>query len=415
MEKNKRIHYGWIILILAVTTVCGALGLARFGYTMILPSMKTGLSLNDAAAGDLATGNLAGYLVLALACGILSTRFSPRLIITFFMGLISVSMIITGLAPDFFTALAGRILAGMGGGGTNIPVMGLVIGWFAVSRRGLAAGITVSGSSFGLLLTGLVIPVILEAGGEQGWRYSWFFLAVVTMLIAVMCALFLRNSPAEMGLRTCGDTSGLPVPPKGVQPSLAESFRLVYKKFEVWHLALIYTLFGFSYIIYVTFFVRYLNWEAGFTIEGAGRLWSTVGAVSIASGFIWGTFSDRAGRRYGLAAVFMLQFLCYLVFGIWKSDPGYYLSALLFSLTAWSIPAIMAAAAGDVLGAALAPAGLGFLTLFFGIGQVFGPFVAGRIADSQGSYTMAFVVAAAASFAGGLLSLMLRIRKPVHH
>jgi len=161
MEKNKRIHYGWIILILAVTTVCGALGLARFGYTMILPSMKTGLSLNDAAAGDLATGNLAGYLVLALACGILSTRFSPRLIITFFMGLISVSMIITGLAPDFFTALAGRILAGMGGGGTNIPVMGLVIGWFAVSRRGLAAGITVSGSSFGLLLTGLVIPVIL--------------------------------------------------------------------------------------------------------------------------------------------------------------------------------------------------------------------------------------------------------------
>lgn len=411
MNNGRRIHYGWIILMLAIATVCGGLGLARFGYTMILPSMKTGLSLTEAGAGDLATGNLTGYLVLALACGFLSTRFSPRVIITFFMGLVSLSMLITGLAPGFGTAFIGRVLAGMGGGGTNIPVIGLVITWFAVSRRGLATGIAVSGSSFGLLLTGLVIPVILKSGGADGWRHAWFFLAAVTLVIALLCALFLRNSPAEAGLPPCGDSKVLPVTSRSAQPSLAESFKLVYRTFEVWHLALIYTLFGFSYIIYVTFFVRYLNWEAGFSIESAGRLWSTVGAVSIASGFIWGAFSDRAGRKYGLAAVFMLQFLCYLVFGVWKAMPGYYISAVLFSLTAWSIPAIMAAAAGDVLGAKLAPAALGFLTLFFGIGQVFGPFVAGRIADSQGSYTFAFVIASMASFAGGLLSLLLKVRK----
>lgn len=414
MTDRQRIHYGWIILVLAVATVCGGLGLARFGYTMILPAMKSGLGLNDAAAGDLATGNLTGYLVLALACGFLSTRFSPRIIITFFMALVSASMLITGLAPGFGVAMIGRVLAGMGGGGTNIPVMGLVIAWFAVSKRGLATGITVSGSSFGLLLTGLAIPAILRAGGPAGWRYAWFFLAAVTMVIAMLCALVLRNSPHEMGLPPCGDNSGMPLHSRSRQLSLFESFRLVYKTFEVWHLAFIYTLFGFSYIIYVTFFVRYLNWEAGFSIESAGRLWSVVGAVSIASGFIWGTFSDRAGRRYGLAAVFMLQFLCYLVFGTWKAAPGYYISAVLFSLTAWSIPAIMAAAAGDVLGAKLAPAALGFLTLFFGIGQVFGPFVAGRIADSYHSYTPAFIIAAFASLAGGLLSLLLRIRKPVH-
>jgi len=415
MKTDRRLHYGWIILVLAVATVCGGLGLARFGYTMILPSMKTGLGLNDAGAGDLATGNLTGYLVLALTCGFLSTRFSPRLIITFFMSLVSVSMLITGLAPGFGAALTGRVLAGMGGGGTNIPVMGVVISWFAIQKRGLATGITVSGSSFGLLITGLAIPAILRWGGADGWRYSWFFLAAVTLVIALLCGFFLRNTPADMGLMPCGDTSSLPLPPKSAQPSILESFSMVYKSFQVWHLALIYTLFGFSYIIYVTFFVRYLNWEGGFSIESAGRLWSVVGAVSVASGFIWGTFSDRAGRRYGLAVVFILQFACYLVFGLWKAAPGYYLSALIFSLTAWSIPAIMAAAVGDVLGAGLAPAALGFVTMFFGIGQVFGPFVAGRIADSQGSFTFAFVIAAFASLAGGMLSLLLRIRRPIHH
>ena len=56
------------------------------------------------------------------------------------------------------------------------------------------------------------------------------------------------------------------------------------------------------------------------------------------------------------------------------------ISAILFGLSAWSIPAIMAAACGDALGPRLAPAALGFITLFFGIGQALGPAVAGAIA-----------------------------------
>ncbi len=415
MNRERRIHYGWIILILGITTVTGALGLARFGYTMILPAMKTGLALTDSQAGDLAMGNMTGYLVLALAAGFLSTHFSPRVIISSFMVLISVSMLVTGMAPGYTTAFIARTLTGMGSGGTNVPVIGLVISWFAVSKRGFATGIAVSGSSFGLIITGLSIPAILNCGGADGWRYSWFFLSGLTFLIAILCAFLLRNSPRDMNLVPLGDSAVYKEQARPAPVSLLKSWQLIYGNSGVWHLALIYTLFGFSYIIYVTFFVRYLNWEAGYTVQDAGRLWSAVGALSVASGFIWGTFSDRAGRKYGLAAVFMLQFACYLVFGLWKSEPGYYLSAMLFALTAWSIPAIMAAAAGDVLGARLAPAALGFLTLFFGIGQVFGPFVAGRIADSYHSYTRAFVIAAFASLAGGLLSLLLRIKKPVQH
>jgi len=411
MDRERGINYGWIILALGVTTVTGALGFARFGYTMILPAMKTGLALTDSQAGDLATGNLAGYLVLALAAGFLSTHFSPRIIISGFMALISVSMLLTGLAPDFITAFIGRILAGMGSGGSNVPVVGLILSWFAASKRGFATGIVVSGSSFGMLITGLAIPVILNSAGTDGWRYSWYFLSGLTLLIAFLCAFFLRNTPAEIGSAPVGGTFSHAEP---AAVSLIKSWNLICRSFEVWHLALIYTLFGFSYIIYATFFVRYLNWEAGFSVEKAGRLWSLAGAVSIASGFIWGTFSDKAGRKYGLVSVFILQFLCYLIFGVWKDIPGYYLSAMLFSLTAWSIPAIMAASAGDILGAKLAPAAIGFLTLFFGIGQMFGPFIAGRIADASGSYTLAFVIAAFASLAGGLLSLLLRVKKPLH-
>ncbi len=405
-RKSRGLHYGWIIAVMSVVTVIGALGFARFGYTMILPSMKEGLGLSDAQAGYLATGNFFGYLTLALTCGFLASRFGPRIIITIFMFVISVSMVFTGLAPSFPVALVGRTLTGFGSGGTNVPVMGLVPAWFAAKRRGLATGMAVSGSSFGMLITGYLIPAILNRHGAEGWRYSWFYLAAFTFVIAVLCFLLLRNRPAEKGL--------IPIAAEDEEANSGEAkasslqWGLVIKSAPVWHLALIYVLFGFSYIIYATFFARYLTWEAGFTIEAAGALWSAVGALSIISGFIWGSVSDVVGRKYGLAMVYFLQFLCFTIFGLWKAMPGYYLSALLFALTAWSIPAIMAAAAGDLLGPRLAPAALGFVTFFFGIGQMLGPTLAGPIADSTGSYTLAFVIAGAAALVGAVASLFLR-------
>ncbi len=92
-RASRGLHYGWIIAVMSVVTVIGALGFARFGYTMILPSMKEGLRLSDAQAGDLATGNMIGYLALAITCGFLASRFGPRIIISIFM------LVISGSSP----------------------------------------------------------------------------------------------------------------------------------------------------------------------------------------------------------------------------------------------------------------------------------------------------------------------------
>ena len=403
-QRLQRLHYGWVILCMSVVTVLGCLGFARFGYTMILPHMKEGLGLTKTQAGNLATGNFVGYLILAIVGGFLAARYGPRVVISLSMLLIGVTMFLTGLAPSFQMALVWRALTGVGSGGSNVPVMGLVSAWFGTRRRGLASGIAVGGSSVGLAITGPLIPRIIDAYGTDGWRYSWYYLGAMTVIIAILCFVLLRDRPEEKGLAAIGlDES----PPSSQDRASSLQWGLVYKSGAVWHLALIYIMFGFSYIIYATFFADYLTGEAGFAKEAAGWLWSLAGLVSFVSGFIWGTVSDVIGRKYGLALVYFLQGLCFIIFGLWKATPGYYLSALLFALTAWSIPAIMAATSGDYLGPRLAPAALGFVTVFFGIGQAIGPTVAGYIGDVTGSYTLAFIIAGLAAFmgAGGALSL----------
>jgi len=68
----------------------------------------------------------------------------------------------------------------------------------------------------------------------------------------------------------------------------------------------------------------------------------------------------------------------------------------------------MAAMCGDLVGPRLSPAGLGFVTLFFGIGQALAPGTAGAIADAAGSLAPAMLLAAGVALLGAVGTLLLR-------
>jgi predicted MFS family arabinose efflux permease len=201
-----------------------------------------------------------------------------------------------------------------------------------------------------------------------------------------------------------------PVSPAPADEKKAAPFQWtgIIKMGSVWYLGLVYFFYGLSYIIYMVFFAAYLVKEMGFTQEAAGGLWALVGGLSIFCGVIWGGISDKLGRSRGAALAYLVLGAAYIIYALVKVPFGLYLSAVVFGLTAWSIPTIMAAAAGDFVGPRLAPAGLGFITLFFGVGQALGPALGGYLADATQSFTVPFLVAGAISLAGMVLSLYLK-------
>jgi len=187
----------------------------------------------------------------------------------------------------------------------------------------------------------------------------------------------------------------------------------VYRSKVVWHVGLIYVAFGFSYIIYITFFTKYLIAQGGYSPTAAGKLFMHMGWLSLLCGLLWGWVSDLIGRKGALIIVYLIHAAAFALFALWPAPVGFTLSAVLFGLTAWSIPAIMAALCGDLLGPHLAPAGLGFITLFFGIGQAIGPCAAGALADATGSLAPALLLATAAALLGALGASCLHPAGPV--
>lgn len=385
--------------------VFGALGLARFGYTAVLPAMQVGLGMDNTQAGALATANLIGYLLLSIIGGALATRLGPRQVISVALVLVGVGMIMTGLAKSFPQAAFWRGVTGVGSGASNVPVMGLLSAWAVTRRRGLVTGIAVAGSSVALILVGPFAPDILAAFGENGWRMCWFVFGGVAILLAGGAWLILRNHPADMGVAALGaDGTEPPAPP----PAAKVQWGRVYRAPAVWHLGLVYVAFGFSYIIYMTFFVKRLVAEGGYTAAAAGDLFMIMGWFSLLCGVVWGAVSDVIGRKGALVIVYLIQATAFALFALWPTRAGFMVSAILFGITAWSIPAIMAATCGDILGPRLAPAALGFITLFFGIGQAVGPSVAGAMADATHSFVSAFLLAAGVALLGAVASAFLR-------
>lgn len=401
---KQSFHYGWLIVFAGILTLFSCLGLARFAFGMLLPGMRAGLDLAYDQMGYLGTGNFVGYLFSVALTPTLLKLLRPR--ITIVSGLLIIALSLAGMSQSgaFHQLLILYALTGIGTGLANISTMVLIAYWFRREKRGRAAGLMVLGNGIGIIFAGLCVPIFNRLYGVDGWRFSWLLLAIITLVVAVVVGLIVRNDPEIMGLEPLGK----------LVPWLESDFSAkngVKLGRTLLSLGLLYLAFGATYMIYGTFIVTSMVEEYGFSEAAAGQFWSWVGFFSLFSGIIFGSLSDRIGRKAGLMVVFSVQTVAYLLAGSGFGTKALLLSIVLYGIAAWAIPAIMTAAVGDYLGVAKAAAGFSLITFFFAGGQVVGPAVAGLIANHFGSFSPAFFFSATITTAAVLFAVTLpRVR-----
>lgn len=399
LDRRIRIHYAWVIAFTGCLVLALATGFGYMAYSIILPSMRSGLSLTYAQMGLIATAEGVGNTCAALLGGAIAVRFGFRRTIFVSLFVMGVSIFLTGIVDSFAAALLARFVTGIGQGAAIVPVLALTAAWFARRKRGLAAGIVATGLGVGTSLGSIVLPVVIKDFGRDGWRYAWFLLGVIICAVSFVCYAFIRDDPAEKGLEMyggaeAGDTSAV--------VTLRAAYRKILTNERMRRLGFTYFTFGFSCIIYVTFLVAYLTNEAGLAAQPAASVFALLGLANLASGVLWGSLSDQVGRGYGLAIAYGALALSCLILVYWQNIAGYCVSAILFGLTMASLPSIGTAAIGDSVGGRLAPAALGGVTLLLGIGQAIGPAVAGWLRDSTGTFVGAFLMAAAVLLLGAV-------------
>lgn len=397
--STPSLHYGWHIVWAGTLCVFASLGLGRFALGMLLPAMGASLQLSYAQMGLVGTMNFVGYLVAVFFCGALTSRLGHRRLISLALLVIGLSTAAISRATSLWLITLLYSLTGFCSGAANVPMMALISAWFSSHKRGRALGFVVIGSGFAILLAGKLVP-LLNASGPEGWRRSWAAISVVVLAISLVCWAVLRNRPQEKGLCPYGQA----VFEGHAAPHLSGSISVG----ELAHLGAIYFLFGITYVVYVTFLVTTMIEEWGMSEAEAGSYWAWVGFLSLFSGPVFGSLSDRIGRKTTLAIVFSIQSVSYLLIAAHPPVIFLSLSIACFGLVVWSIPSIMAALVGDYAGPDKVARVFGRITFIFALGQIAGPAGAGILAEQTKSFSSSFLLAGGLALLAAILSAALK-------
>jgi len=389
-------NYYRVILATSFVLLLTSMGFGRYAYPMLLPSMQEGLGVTYGPMGVLGTVNLIGYMVFSLLGGMLAVRYGSKLVITGSMLLVGAAMVGLGLVSAYWVAFVLMVLAGVGTAGVFTPAAGLGRIWSPPGRGGFAMGMLSTGVTAGMVIAAFVIPLVLTSQGQEGWRLSWTYLGIATLLVTTLGVITLKEKPHSAS------------PTGRVGVASAQAWGQVFRSPTIAGLSLTYFLFGF-YQIYATFFVAYLRRSLNLPTELVGNIWLYWAVLAFVFMMFWGWLSDRIGRKEAMAPCLMVLLVSVLMPIVWQDIPLLYLSAMIYGATFAGPMTIILAAAGDAVPTSMAAAALGLVTAAFGLGQAVSPAIAGFLTDLTGSFYPGFALSAAVM----ALSLIVFVRLPL--
>lgn len=354
-----------------------SLGLARFAYSLVLPSMRDDLGWSNAQAGTMNTVNAAGYLVGAIASALAYKRYGVRA--GFIAGMALATLAVSGaaLTSSYGAQLALRLVTGVASALTFIGGGALTaqLGRRDPERGGALLAVYVAGAGIGVVLSGLVVQPILATGGGA-WRGAWLALGALCLLATLLVVPTLRRV-AEPGRAAPGEWS----------------WRLLTRSPRLAVPAVAYLLFGAGYIAYVTFVVAYLH-DHGTSALGITVFWSTFGLAVLAGVPLWGRLLDRLSAGRCLALMNLVLVVGALVPLLGGSPAAGLASAVLFGSAFMNVPAGMVHIARTRLPEPAWTGAIASFTVAFALGQVGGPALAGVLSDRAGGTGAGLALAA---------------------
>jgi len=389
--------YAGVILLLGVLVNLGT-GFATITHSLTIPSMRDDLAITYTQAGLLITVAGAVRMGASMAAGTLAPRYGSRYMIGVGTVVTGAAMILLGYSPDFFAALGATALMGLAGGAASTPMMGLVAPWFALQNRGLAAGLVAAGGSIAIVAAGLIVPWLIGQNSADGWRHTWYIFGAAVIVIGVVSLVFLRDRP-----RDPTSVAGQ-VPARAIRSAWPLT---VFKNPSVWLLTYLGFCSGAASGVFNTFFGAYLIEDNGISLESAGQLLLLVGVLSIGSGIIWGSISDRLGRGGAFGVSFLILAISFGLYWLTPVMAALIVASALLGLTMRAAFTLCAAAAGDHVPVHFATTAFALISVGAGLGSTLSPMISGVIADTVG-ISWVFALGLGASLFGVAGSALLR-------
>ncbi|MGA7677850.1 MAG: MFS transporter [Dehalococcoidia bacterium] len=402
-RAKPRLFYGYIVVVAAFFIMVLMWGtLSTFG--IFFKPMLTELGWTRA----ITSGAFAVFWIiqglLSIAVGRVNDRLGPRIVITVcgsILGLGYLLMSQTNALWQLYLFYGVIIAAGMSG--SFVPIASTVARWF-VKRRGTMTGIVVAGSGIG----GLIAPPLANwLISIYDWRVSYIILGSIALVVVILFAQLLRRDPAQVGLMPYGGSKEemeLKGSTKAFSLKEAASVR------QFWLVLSMYLCLGFSMYTILVHIAPHAT-DLGFSATTAANILAAAGGGGVIGRLVLGRAADRIGNRQ----VFIIGFVLTAAALFWLIPATetwtLYLFAAVFGFATGGCVMSESPLVAELFGLRSHGLILGFTSFGYCIGAAAGPFLTGYIFDVTSSYNVAFLLCAAVSVVGLILSAILRPTK----
>ena len=401
------LFYGWVVLGVSFLTMASVYTL-RYSFSFFFVALLEDFpSWGRAATASILSVNVLVYGLALPVVGSLVDRLGPRRVMSLGVVLVGLGAVLLSRAQELwqFYLLFGLVMA-LGICLTGwVPNTTVLSRWF-VRRRGLALGVASAGVGTTYVLASFTQVLI----SSLGWRQAYLVLGlVVALFLLPIIALFHRGRPQEMGLSADGQEDPSEADLQQGGTTLAQALR--DRRFWLLFLASFF-LWGIGMTLVLIHQIAFIK-DIGFTPALGAQVYLVFGLMYLV-GNLSGFVSDRLGREMTLTLGILgvaLGVGMLILAGLRPHPAPLFLFSIFFGLGGGLCSPTLTAAVADLFQGRHFGAINGFITMGFGLGGAFSPWLGGYLFDRLHSYLLAFAIALLAILSAGALVRMAAPRQ----
>ena len=415
--RRRAIFYGWRIVLLGYLLNMFTAGASSSGFSIFVKPMGDDLGWNRSSIIAATTLGMIAAAVFGHLIGTqLDKKHGPRVITTFGMFVIGLTLIGVGQVREVWQFLALFFVAGAFGM-YSYPALitpTIVSKWF-VRRRGMA----ISFASMGLPSSGMMIaPYVNFLISRVGWRTAWSVLGLTTWALTVpWCFMFMRRRPEDIGLRPDGDPEPGSLGPdetpsdRSIRDEYPWTMRQAVRTRSFWLILTSSSLGMMAFLaVLLNLFAFLTDPSKGFSDSQAIIGFTVFSAFSLFGKLPWAFIADKIEIRYTTAFTYAVPGLAMFLLINANSFWMLILWAAIYGTGISGISPLPALVWGDYFGREFLGSIRGVTSPVAFLSQAAAPLFAAVMFDVTGGYTVSFSI-----FLGLFLFaaiLMLFARRP---
>ena len=372
----------------------------RMALTFLAPFVQDDLGLSNEEIGWANSGLSLTWALGAYLIGRWSDLIGRRK--PFLIGallLFSGCSVLSGLAWNFESLLATRIVMGVAEGPFLPICLAIMAAASAPNRQALNAGIVQN--VFGPIVgTSLASYALVRIAAAYDWNAAFFIAGIPGLILAVLIWRFVDEPERAHGIAHAP-------PPGGFLPVGLLTYR------NILLCSLVSACAVGSIVVGSIFMPLYLDGPRGYDDLTWSNIMAVVGICPAVGAIVVALLSDRIGRKWPLVVFASLMVIAPAAL-LWFEGPVWMLTALMF--VSWmglgTFPLFMGVIPTETVGRAQAATAMGLVVMIGELtGGVFGPPIAGRLADQYG-LDVALYIQGALAIGAGLAGLFVRETNP---